>query len=155
MIPNVANIGRIPETIERVQEDQDVVVRAAAYTLEYNQLLNGLIDEFGDGIEVSVASFDLFSSLETLIENADALGFRNTQEGCFDADSFEIAPECLIFGFDSRIFFDSIHPSSASNQLVAAQMVEALPSLPSVSPVIPANPVAPLNIVPILQLLLD
>jgi len=147
LIPNVANIGRIPETLDREANEPGIAARAETYTVAYNQALSETLLNFKQLSNLSVAEFDLFLEFQNVLDNASAFGFSNTREGCFDPDEFEIAIECLLFGFDSRVFFDQIHPSSATNQLIAEQMIGAIPSLPVLTDRF-------VLITPILQLLL-
>ncbi len=147
LIPNVANIGRIPETLDREANDPGIAARAETYTRAYNQSLSQVLAAFDSDKGTVIAEFDLFSAFESLINNASDFGFTNTREGCFDPDEFEIATECLLFGFGTRVFFDRIHPSSASNQIIASQMIDAIPSLPN-------SETPRVVIAPILQLLL-
>lgn len=147
-IPNVANIGRIPETLGRELTDPGISARAETYTRDYNQrLVQSLAPLSNSDRNLSIQVFDLFQSFENLIDNASDFGFTNTQEGCFDPNDFEIELECLLFGFGRRVFFDNIHPSSASNSIVGQQMILALPRLPADDRLEPV-------IAPILQLLL-
>lgn len=148
LIPNVANIGRLPETIEREMEQPGIIARAEQYTSLYNLRLEQLVDDFGAENNIEVSLFDLFNAVEFLINNAAEFGFMNAQEGCFDTENFVIETECLIFGFESRVFFDGLHPSSASNQIIAQQVIAAIPSLPN-------ERVVPITIAPILDLLLQ
>lgn len=148
LIPNVANIGRLPETLEREVGDPGISERADLYTREYNRELRELLANFGSDSSVSVSAYDLFKSFENVIENASDFGFTNTTEGCFDPDEFEVETECLLFGFDRRIFFDRLHPSSASNRIIANQVIDLLPMLP-----VEQRPA--IVIAPILNLLLD
>jgi len=148
LIPNVANIGRIPETLQREIGDPGVTVRAEGYTREYNLALSALIGDFSADTNLSVGTFNLFDAFEALIVNASDFGFTNTQEGCFDPDTFAIEPECLIFGFERRVFFDNLHPSSATNRIIAPQVIASIPSLP-------ADQTLKFVIAPILELLLN
>lgn len=148
LIPNVANIGRLPETIERAMDEPGIVARAEQYTRLYNLTLEELVADFSADNNIEVSLFNLFNTVEFLINNAADFGFMNVQEGCFDTDNFVIEPECLVFGFESRVFFDGLHPSSASNQIIAQQVIAAIPSLPN-------ERVTPITIAPILDLLLQ
>lgn len=139
LIPNVANIGRLPETLSREAMAPGTIDRATRYSRAYNAALAYRLAQFRADSSFSIETFDFFQAVESLILNAASLGFTNVEEGCFDADEFEVATECLLFGFGRRVFFDSLHPSAASNRIVGAQLSASLPRLesaPEYSPVI-------------------
>ncbi|MBX2847732.1 MAG: SGNH/GDSL hydrolase family protein [Acidiferrobacterales bacterium] len=131
LVPNVANIGRIPETIEREQNQPGVMARAESYTRTYNQALTAMLRKYKSNPGISLVEFDLFVELENVLNNAAQFGFTNIEEGCFDPETLSIETECLIFGFQRRPFFDQLHPSSATNQLISDSLVRTLPTLDS------------------------
>lgn len=149
LIPNVVNIGRIPETLDQEDDDPGIVDRAENYTREYNLLLRSMLNGFSRDRNISISAFDLFESFENLIQNASSYGFTETTQGCFDFDGFIIEMDCLVYGFESRVFFDNVHPSSATNRILAEQLATALPALPIDRP----RP-SSIVIAPILNLLL-
>lgn len=143
LIPNVANIGRLPETIERESGQPGLRQRAETYTRTYNLTLANMLSKYTANPNLSVVEFDLFTALETILNNAGQFGFSNIEEGCFDPDEFDIATECLVFGFERRPFFDQLHPSSATNSLISNSLVQNLPVLgamntPNINAVLPA-----------------
>lgn len=139
-IANVANIGRLPETIQRLPSDPGVVARAEAYSQRYNQLLLQRLTTFASQTGAQVRLFDLFSELESLINNASSFGFTQTQIGCFELDGFEFHPDCVFgFRFDRFVFFDNLHPTGATNNIVGQSMVQRLaqPALPTNANTVP------------------
>ncbi len=150
VIANVANIGRIPETLNLSAQDPSIAIRAEQYVRQYNTALSPLLDEFAQTPELAVVEFDLFQALEDVLNNADSLGFSNSQEGCFNASDFSVELECLLLGFDSRVFFDNIHPSALTHRLISPLIIAEIPDLPQ--EIIPREP---FFITPILPLLLE
>ncbi len=135
LIANVPNIGRIPETLQRQSSDPTISSRAESYVGSYNSAFARVVDKYRQRSDLAVSSFDLFQALENILNNASDLGFRNIEEGCFNPgdfpfsfDSPPIELDCIIFGFESRVFFDNIHPSSRTNELLAPRFIEAIPS---------------------------
>ena len=135
-VPNVPNIARIPETLERIPSDQTVSSRAQTYVQQYNNALAQTLQKYQSRSDLAFTTFDLYAAFENILDNFSSFGFRNREEGCFNPSDFPfsvsnppIELECIIFGFESRVFFDNIHPSSRTNELLGAQMVAALPSL--------------------------
>lgn len=149
LIANVANIGRIPETLARQQDEPSIAARAEAYVQSYNGELTRRLALFERKAGVSLNVFDLFAELERILDNASALGFTQTEVGCFELDRFRFEPDCL-FGtrFDRFVFFDSIHPTGRTNELASPALIARIPVPIFVSP--PENP----NVSAIIQLLL-
>ena len=149
LIANVANIGRIPETLMRRQDDPGISERAEAYVRSYNIALTQRLANFGQRPGVSLSNFDLFAELEGILDNASALGFSQTEVGCFELDGFRFQPDCL-FGtrFDRFVFFDNIHPTAKTNELASAALIDTIPV-----PTIIEQPEA-INLSAIIQLLL-
>lgn len=131
-VANVPNIGVIPQTL---QLGETVSAQAQLYTQTYNALLKDRLTIFSQQTGVNIKLFDLYEVLEGIISNASQLGFTNTQEGCFLFDlDFDISDiqidfhEDCLFGlrFDRFVFFDNLHPTNATNQIVAQAMIEKL-----------------------------
>lgn len=128
LLANVANIGRIPETLMRRDNDPDIAVRSETYVRSYNNLLAQRLATFMQRPGVSLNIFDLFAELERILNNAGALGFTQTEVGCFQVDGFRFQRECL-FGtrFDRFVFFDNIHPTAKTNLLASPALIDAIP----------------------------
>lgn len=155
LIANVANIGRIPETISRTINDPTIMVRAEEYVRLYNQRLSSALEVFSRRPGVSLKQFDLFSELEDLAMNAAVFGFTQTDVGCFSIDDFSFHDDCD-FGtkFDRFVFFDSLHPTAKTNAIVGQAIVNFIPLMPASTDVV-SRPVGEFIIAPILELLLS
>lgn len=148
LVPNVADIGAIPESIARRASDPDVSARARRYVQEYNQKLAIMLQTWSQRPGTSLNVFDLFSEFDRVLSNASSFGFTRTEIGCFQIDGFRFDSECL-FGtrFDRFVFFDNIHPSARLNEIISAPLLAQIP--------VPNSDTSSFNIAPILQLLLD
>lgn len=160
VVSNVPNIGRLPETLERQAQDPSIVTRAEAYTVQYNSVLSQGLTSYISRSDINLILFDFYDELENIFSNAQSFGFQNTTEPCFDPDGFDIELSCLINGFKTRVFFDNVHPSSRTHQLVMSSVLPNLPSLPAPTapPTQPPNPPTSSSsavIAPIIGLLLD
>lgn len=121
-IANVPNVGRIPETLVL---GETVSVQAELYTQTYNALLETRLTSFSQQTGVNIRLFDMYESLENILDNANDFGFSFTDVGCFV--DLEFHPGCLFgFAFDRFVFFDNLHPTNATNQIVAQNMIEKL-----------------------------
>ncbi len=131
VVPNLPNVGRIPETLDEQKNDPDIASRATLYTLDYNNRLNERIASLAQDQSIRIRLVDVFSNFEFLLDNPAQFGFNNTRQGCFDVERLIVELDCILFGFDQRVFFDNVHPSAATNANLAELIFTELPSLPS------------------------
>lgn len=126
-IVNVANVGRIPETLNRQIADPGVAARATRYVQRYNQLLADALARFAQPAGREVRLFDLYGEFERILDAPASFGFSQSTVGCFDVGSFSFHPDCL-FGtaFDRFVFFDNLHPSGATHRLIGNAMITRL-----------------------------
>ena len=138
LVTNVADIGRIPETLMRKSIDPGVVARASLYTQIFNTRLSLALTQFSIAAEIQLVEFDLFSEFAAILDSPASFGFNYTTIGCVDISSedildllvsliFPYAPECF-FGLriDEFVFFDNLHPTRATNSLIGGKMVDFL-----------------------------
>lgn len=139
MIPNQANIGRIPETLNREANEPGISARATNYTKVFNQKLKLRLSVFQQQAGVRLIEYDLFSALETILDSPSSFGFTQSTVGCFIDPPFGFHPDCL-FGsrFDRFVFFDNLHPASETNRLIGNLLVEALRNAPATG--LPSSP---------------
>lgn len=131
MISNVANVGRIPETLNLVESEPGIVARAEQYVSLYNQRLSFSLSSFANRPGVTLSQFDLFAELESIAANTEALGFTQTEVGCFTLSEFDFHPDCLAgTRFDRFVFFDNLHPTSKTNKLVGDVIGGFIPPFP-------------------------
>lgn len=128
IVPNVANIGRIPETLMREAQEPGTRARAEFYTQRYNTALSQMLQAYQQDERLTLVEFDLFSAFELVLNEPARFGFNSVTEGCFDPSSFDVELECLLFGFERRAFFDQLHPSSATNQIIFDSLKGQIPS---------------------------
>lgn len=148
LVPDVANVGRIPETLTREAQDPQISLRATTYVRMYNQALSAMLANYQQDTRLSVVNFGLFSAFEAVLDNPSQFGFSTVEEGCFDPDTLNVELECLLFGFERRPFFDQLHPSSTANRIVSSALLANLPVLPKL-------PIRTGIFVPITTLLLE
>ncbi len=128
IVPNVANIGRIPETLTREVQEPGISARAENYTQLYNNAVSQMLQAYQQDSRFTLVEFDLFSAFEFVLNNPDQFGFTSVTQGCFDPSSFDVEIECVLFGFERRAFFDALHPSSATNQITFDFLKQQIPS---------------------------
>lgn len=146
LVTNVADIGRIPETLMRESSDLGVVARVSLYSQIFNTRLSLALTEFSVPPNVQLVEFDLFSEFSAILDSPSSFGFNYFTIGCVEISSedifdllasiiFPYAPECL-FGlrFDEFVFFDNIHPTRATNRLIGEKMVALLTNASFLTP---------------------
>lgn len=149
IVPNIANIGRLPETINREADDPGITLRAQTVSQRFNQLLPDVLSKYKSNLNISLVEFDLYATFEMILGSPESFGFTSIDEGCFDPDELKIELECVLFGFERRPFFDQLHPSSATNRIIFSRMSANLPEL------IDVTETRTSTIIPIILMLLD
>ena len=157
---NVANVGRIPETLQKEANDPGIGARAEQYTRIFNTQFDANVIEFVEQTSAKVFLYDLFVEFESILDSPFDFGFIVSTEGCFDigeienlADLFGQAfhPLCVLgTRFDRFVFFDNLHPASGVNQIIGESMIARM-SMPPVS----ASPASTFNIISVIILLLQ
>ena len=127
VVPNVADIGGLPETLKREASDPGVSQRANEYTRYFNLRLQQALLNVERGNRVRILSFDLFAAFNSVLNRASQLGFQYSQIGCFELSGFDFHPDCDNGRrFDRFVFFDSLHPSGKTHQLIAQALIAQL-----------------------------
>ena len=134
LVVNAPDIGRIPETLQKAQQDPAIIQRSTLLSQRFNALLAAEIETLRQLHGKALLEFDLFSYFNALLESAEAYGFVNTEEGCFDPESYAFHPDCFSVDgirFDRFVFFDSIHPTAKTHELIGKALHEALQEQPA------------------------
>jgi len=128
LIANVADVGRTPETLARQSSDQNIVQRAREYVQVYNNQLDGVLQRLQSRPGVVLSKFDLFTELDDILNNANSLGFTQTEVGCFTPEKLSFHSDC-VFGtrFDRFVFFDNLHPSAEANRVASSGLLASIP----------------------------
>jgi len=129
LVVNAPDIGRIPETLERAQQNPAIVARSTQLSSRFNSALGVEVDALRSLYGTALVEFDLFSYFNQLLDNAASHGFTNTDEGCFNPDGYSFHPDCFSLSgikFDRFVFFDSIHPTAKTHRLIGEAMDKVL-----------------------------
>ena len=162
MIANVANIGRIPETLEREINEPGIGLRATGYVEEFNLDLAFSLNQLQQSTGIELVEYDLYAEFESILDAPQNFNFTNSTQACFDIGEVEDAgdvfglfdafhPDCeLGTRFDRFVFFDKLHPTGATNFLIGTSMIERLSSVPPI-----VEPPKKINLPFLIMLLLD
>lgn len=130
LIVNAPDIGALPEThlIAEFLNNSNFILRATRLTEEFNRKLTRKVNKTERDFHIDLVQFDLFSSMDFLMENNDALGFTNISAACFSSVTFTYDPECLDGeAFDQFMFFDEIHPTARVHERTGRALYATIP----------------------------
>lgn len=129
LVINSPNIGIIPETglIAQAIGNPALVQYATQLSKQYRVSLHHEMKRLKHQHDLNVMEFDLFKFFNKLVKKAAVLGFTNTSDACFSSVSFSFHPECNYgLNFDSFIFFDEIHPTARTHEIVGDAFYRAV-----------------------------
>ena len=142
LVINAPNVGAIPETDIVTAEIKDAAtyyfqkieasfIPAATKILskKYNYQLSQQLNSLDGAFDVNIIEFNLFGFLSGEINNAQQIGYTNTDDACIFifSQGGAINPECTDFPFASGfIFWDEIHPTTTAHQRAGQAVLEML-----------------------------
>ncbi len=121
IVSNVPDISRIPETRERAQTNPGLLTRAAQLSRDFNAHLEQQLDTLSSSSGVNLMRFDFYTEFNAIVDNPARYGFSNNRDACFEYSPYSFHPQC---DFKKFVFFDSIHPTAKSHQLLGDAMAD-------------------------------
>lgn len=126
LVFGLPNLGRIPEVISQdallaslgVADPGATIAGATLATQSFNDELRGALAPFGN-----VRYFDTFALFEDILDDADALGFTNTEDACI----LKLVPATNCVTDQGFVFHDGIHPTDRVHALLADAVLAAVP----------------------------
>lgn len=128
LVANGPDISRIPETLSTAVTDPGLISRARDTTILFNTLLTQRVTQLSQQLNSKVSLFDLFQSFNRVLNNFTNFGFTVNNRACFDPQRFRLNPGC---NFQRYVFFDSIHPTAKTHEILGNAMIESALSLKS------------------------
>jgi phospholipase/lecithinase/hemolysin len=142
LIPNVPNVGAIPEFTQDSPAGQ--AATATAFSILYDQLLaSGIQSLISQNPTDSILSFDLFGFNSAIGANASNLGFTNATDRCYTnavtvfvnpavplqdtAACGVINPVLGAANIDHFLYWDNIHPTSRVQAMWAEGFAAIVP----------------------------
>jgi phospholipase/lecithinase/hemolysin len=143
LVPNVPNVGAIPEFTQDSPAGQ--AATATAFSVLYDQLLaSGIQSLMMQNPTDSIVSFDLFSFNSALGANASNLSFTNVTDRCYtNAAAVFVTPSMTLqdtagcgvidpvlgaTNIDHYLYWDNIHPTSRVQAMWAGAFAAAVPA---------------------------
>lgn len=121
LVSNAPDISTLPETAERAKNKAWLVSRAAQLSRDFNFRLKQQLDALGVSKGRHIMRYDLYAQFNDIVNNPSRYGFTNTDEACFEYSPYSFHPQCH---FDRFVFFDSIHPTAKSHELLGRGLAE-------------------------------
>ena len=133
MVVNVGDVGAIPETrlLALSKHQPGLISRTTELAWEFNEELAENIHEIKRQSNASyVLEFDQFGLSRYLTKEYLALGFTDSQDGCFSSVTFTFNAGCNNgLNFDEFLYFDEIHPTARTNERIGRALYSAIPEL--------------------------
>lgn len=121
LVSNVPDISVIPETIERAKNKPWLVSRAAQLSRDFNLRLKQQLDALSASNGIRIMRYDFYGQFNDIVQHPSKYGFTNVNEACFEYSPYSFHPQCL---FDRFVFFDSIHPTAKSHDLLGQGLAD-------------------------------
>ena len=124
LIPNVPNLGLVPE----VQALLPVFPGAQALATGLTQAFNNVVDAGLSAIMANITRLDTFQFLTDLVSDPTLFGLpasTNVTEACFSG--FVGLPGTVCPNPDEYVFWDKIHPSAVTHQVLGSVAAAAVP----------------------------
>ncbi len=122
LIPNVPDLGLVP----LVTGGGAPVAGASFLTNLFNNALDAaLLAVIAPFADVDLMRFDTFGLLNQVYADPASFGFTNAADACYS--EFVLAGGATCANPDEYLSWDGFHPTSATHQILAAQMHEVVP----------------------------
>jgi phospholipase/lecithinase/hemolysin len=105
LVPNMVNLGATPLGSQ--------MPGASLLSMAFDAALSAALPSY-------VTQFDTFGLLNDVVANKENYGFTNVTDPCFDGTTVCSDPS-------KYLFWDSLHPTTAAHQLLAAEFANAVP----------------------------
>lgn len=130
LVPNLPDLGKIPEFRAGPSSLSGTEVSTA-----WNQGLKQGLDELNQTTDADIFYFDVFGLFNDLLTEPDVFGFTNTTEECKSLSGGFFVSERSCANPADYVFWDEIHPSTATHSYLGNQAFQLLASGNSIAKV--------------------
>lgn len=125
LVPNMPDLGKIPEYLN----DQGTSALLSALTAGFNSGLSDALTSLDKQLLAEIVQFDTPKAFAKITANPSAFGFDNVTESCVaNIDPFDFfAGKCNPTNWDRWMFWDGVHPTTATHRLLAQEFAAAVP----------------------------
>ncbi|KAH7444515.1 hypothetical protein KP509_02G080700 [Ceratopteris richardii] len=131
-VVSLAPFGCVPLQLTVSRQASGCVESLNQVASSYNAALNRTIVNLGSALSgLKIAYFDIYNGLLDIIKDPSANGFTEARRACCGTGRVETAILCNQFSpgtcsnASEYVFFDSVHPSQAANQILANNLIFA------------------------------
>jgi len=126
LVPTLPNLGLTPSAIA-----QGAQLPGQLFSGSFNASLDLALAPILANPDVNLIRFDVFSLLSTLVENPGSYGFSNVSDPCLQNfyvnASLNAGPVTVCSAPDDYLFWDIVHPSAQTHEILALEMAAAVP----------------------------
>jgi phospholipase/lecithinase/hemolysin len=117
LVLHVPDIATLPSII--MLNDPNATFFANFFSTEFNAQLDNIIAFIGAKTGVEIATFDVFGTVDSVIQdvinNGEAFGFTNATDACIEPNHAPFKCDTP----DQYLFWDGIHPTKAGHAFLA------------------------------------
>jgi outer membrane lipase/esterase len=121
MVPNLSDLALIPESLAGGTETMQ---RATTLSTAFNNALSGVLAGLEAAFPIDLISLDVGSLFNTIVSNPAQYGLTNVNTPCFSG-AFD-RPGTVCANPDEYLFWDNIHPTTATHQIFGDFALAAL-----------------------------
>ncbi|HSD52585.1 MAG TPA: SGNH/GDSL hydrolase family protein [Burkholderiales bacterium] len=128
LVPNMPNMGATP-----FADDAGLIPELTGLSMLFNTVLDGTLDTLRASFGLDIIEFDTFAALDNLIAGGT---FPITGDPCLDTSSpatIAASIPTILAGCPGYLFFDGVHPTTATAQILAQQFYSAIPEPGSIA----------------------
>ena len=126
MIPNLFDLSAVPA----LNGSPELQQRFAQATQDHNATLETALEEVEQNSDVNIIQVDMYSALNQAIENPANFGFSNVTEAFLDTNATNP---------DEFVFWNPLHPTVRSHNLLANQAQKSLSEVSEVLSIVAAT----------------
>ena len=121
LVPNLPDLGELPEFRGTLQAPALSVLTSA-----FNSGLATELTLLDQQLSAEIVQFDTEAALNGVLANPGAYGFTNTTDACTSNFGPGVG-QCNPSNWDQWVFWDGVHPTTRTDQILAAEFQAAVP----------------------------
>lgn len=121
LVPDLPDLGEPPEFRETPQAPA-----LSALTGAFNAGLAAELTLLDQQLSAEIVQFDTEAALNGVLANPGAYGFTNTTDACTSNFGPGVG-QCNQSNWDQWVFWDGVHPTTRTDQILAAEFQAAVP----------------------------
>lgn len=126
LVPNAPDLGLTP----RVREyGAQATYFAHLLSIQFNNLYSQALAQLDHSLsDIRIITFDAFGALNDIVANPADYGMTDTNHRCYTGDDLTFTGGGTVCGTpESYVFWDGVHPTSATHAIIGQQMLAQLP----------------------------